>query len=416
MDQSRMNMPLQELVDELDRHLVNLQYATDSRRHYHEVFREFIRFAEKEQGTDRFSNELAARYLEKSGFPPPGHPCTLPRRIRLRVTVMRMLSEFCQHGCFQRRRYSNERLPMPEPFQSVFDAFFADCLHRGISPRSMRNRRLHIMRLFRFLMASGENDISGISPLRISDFAASQVHYNPRTTALILSNLRMLLRFLYLREYLPEDLSGVVPRVRYYPTRIPSVWKSEDVEKVLVVVDRGNPCGKRDYAMILLAARLGMRIGDIREMRLEHLRWDTGHIEMNQSKTGQPLVLPILDDVGWALIDYLKHGRPPARCSEIFVRHNAPFEPLGSSNNIHNTISKYLRLAGVPIPKGKRHGLHSLRHTLASRLLEQHVPLTTISEIMGHLASRSTKMYVKIDVEALRNCALDPEELIDAAA
>lgn len=280
----------------------------------------------------------------------------------------------------------------------------------------MRNHRLHITRFFRFLIASGVKDISGVSPSRISDFAASQVHYSPKTTAHILTNIRMLLRFLYLREYLPEDLSGVVPRVRYYQTRIPSVWKSDDVEKILAVVDRANPCGKRDYAMILLAARLGVRIGDIREMRLEHLRWDTGNIEMSQSKTGQPLVLPILDDVGWALIDYLKHGRPPAQCSEVFVRHNAPFGPLGSSNNIHNVISKYFRLAGVPIPRGKRHGLHSLRHTLASRLLEQHVPLTTISEIMGHLTSRSTRMYVKINVEALRDCALDPEELIDAAA
>ncbi len=416
MDQSRMNMPLQELVDELDKHLVGLRYTKDSRRHYHEVFREFIKFAKQEHDTNGFSEDLATRYLEASGFPPPGYPCALPGRIRLRVTVMRMLSEFRQHGCIQRRKCSTVRNLMPGPFQSIFDAFCADCLHRGISQRSMRNRRLHITRFFHFLMASGEKDISGISPLRISDFTASQVHYSPKTTALVLTNLRMLLRFLYLREYLPEDLSGVVPRVRYYQTRIPSVWKPEDVEKILAVVDRGNPCGKRDYAMILLAARLGIRVGDIREMQLEHLHWDSGYIEMNQSKTGQPLVLPILDDVGWALIDYLKHGRPQTQCSEIFVRHNAPFEPLGSSNNIHHVISKYFRLASVPIPRGKRHGLHSLRHTLASRLLEEHVPLTTISEIMGHLTSSSTRMYLKIDIQALRDCALDPEALLNATA
>ena len=165
---------------------------------------------------------------------------------------------------------------------------------------------------------------------------------------------------------------------------------------------------------MLLAARLGLRVSDIRGLRFEHLLWDQARIEMRQTKSGEPLNLPLSEEIGHALIDYLRHGRPSSHHREIFLRANAPFEPFGHDNNLHHIVTKYRRRATIDLPARSRRGLHSLRHTVASRLLEAGIPLETISGIMGHLSIETTRIYTKIDVEALRSAAIDLEEVSHA--
>jgi site-specific recombinase XerD len=193
--------------------------------------------------------------------------------------------------------------------------------------------------------------------------------------------------------------------------RLPSVWRSADVEALLAAVDRGSPKGKRDYAILVLACRLGMRVSDIRGLCLEHLHWREGRIEMAQTKTGAPLVLPLSEEVGAALIDYLQHGRPVTHHREVFLRLKAPVEPFGNNDNLHHILTFYRQRAGIALPAQARKGLHSLRHTLATRLLEAGTALETIAGILGHLSPESTQIYAKVDIETLRRAALDPEVL-----
>jgi integrase len=224
------------------------------------------------------------------------------------------------------------------------------------------------------------------------------------------SDLRSFLRFLCMQGLLPEDLGTQVPRVRVARDgRLPSIWSSADLEALLAAVDRGSPKGKRDYAILLLACRLGLRVGDIVGLRLEHINWREDRIEMTQKKTGTSLVLPLGKEVGGALIDYLQHGRPVTRHREVFLRLKAPVEPFSDSDNLHHILTFYRQRAGVVLPAQSRKGLHSLRHTVATRLLEVGTPLETIAEILGHVSTQSTQIYIKVDIEALRRAALDPE-------
>ena len=122
-----------------------------------------------------------------------------------------------------------------------------------------------------------------------------------------------------------------------------------------------------------------------------------------------PLALPLLDDVGWAVIDYLRGGRPAgATCPELFVRHNAPFDAFGDTSNLTYILSKRAQAAGVKVPRDRK-TLHSLRHALAKRLLEHGVPIDDISRILGHVNKRTTSIYLRMDVDALAGCPLDPE-------
>ncbi len=162
---------------------------------------------------------------------------------------------------------------------------------------------------------------------------------------------------------------------------------------------------------LLLAARLGIRVSDIRTLCLEHLLWDQTRIEKKQVKGGGALSLPLTNEIGNAIIDYLQYGRPSTTHREVFLRAHAPFEPFGCNNNLYYIITTYRRRAGITLPVQNRCGMHSLRHTVASRLLEAGVALESISSILGHLSKETTRLYTKIDIKTLRTVALNPEEV-----
>ena len=128
-------------------------------------------------------------------------------------------------------------------------------------------------------------------------------------------------------------------------------------------------------------------------------------IEIFQEKTKKSLQLPLLNEVGDAIIDYLKF-RPKSSTDYIFLRVASPPERL-DSRSLYEIVSRYMRRAGIKIPPGKKHGPHSLRHSLSSLMLEKRVPLPVISEILSHTSTETTKVYLKIDLSHLRECALD---------
>ncbi len=196
-------------------------------------------------------------------------------------------------------------------------------------------------------------------------------------------------------------------------TRIPSVWSVDDLKKLISAIDRENPMGKRDYAMILLAYRLGLRVSDIKKLTFENFHWNDNQLVFVQSKTRTAISLPLVQDVGWAVIDYLKYGRPKVETACVFVRHIAPFLPFSEDDHLHQIIVKYMRLAHIPISSKKRVGMHSLRHTLASLLLENNTPLPTISDILGHVNTESTAVYLKVDIKKLKECPLNIKEDIN---
>jgi integrase len=156
---------------------------------------------------------------------------------------------------------------------------------------------------------------------------------------------------------------------------------------------------------------LGLRIGDIRSLEKSSIDWNRKTINLKITKTGQPIELPLLKDIGWAIIDYLQNGRPATNSECLFVRHRAPFNAFGDRNGFNKELHRYILKAGLNVPGGQRHGMHSLRSTLAGNMLEIKSPLPIISEVLGHQSVNTTSIYLKIDIEGLRKCALDPEEV-----
>ncbi len=408
------SIPIHELADRVLAELERLHYRESTKNTYRNFYDLVLNYADS-RGADYYSEAFGRQFFNDTyGCPWPEMGQPIPVKFSSIVRCLESLEDVQLHGMIFRRRRKNQPYEAPSAFRAAFDAFTVECGRRGYSKTGERTRVGRIGIFLSYLEAQ-EVTPETLTAYHISRFVASMVHYHPKTVLAILTNLRTFLRFIHESGFHVEDLSSAVPRIRARRyERLPSVWPKDSIQRLLGAVDRGNPTGKRDYAILLLTARLGMRVGDIKALTLEAFHWEAKTIAWVQQKTGRPIEYPLLDDVGWAVIDYLKHGRPPTTCPELFVRHHAPFEPFGLHANLHGIVTKYTRQAGIT-PSAGAHGMHSLRHSLASTLLERDTPLPVIAEILGHLSTQSTQVYLAVDRSGLARCALNPEEVFDYA-
>ena len=409
-------LTINELIDKVLAELERLNYSHNSLCGFRCFYKRVIAFANEKEEL-YFSEELGRAFLkEKYNCTVNYYTEVMPKSYRCPIRRIRILGDYQLHGVIIRRIVKKPGYVKPPQFEKELTAYEKECENNDYSKRGLRTR---IQRLFFFvdyLDARGVQNTNDITSEMISDYVKTIYAHHEKSISSILTTLRVFLRFLYFNQYTDEDLSLKVPQQsKYYYPPVPSVWNKEDVMHMLESIDRGNPTGRRDYAILLLVTRLGIRAGDIISLKLSDLNWQSKTIEIRQNKTKNTVTYPILNDIGWALIEYLKNARPISESPFLFIRMNAPYEAFGKDANLHNIITKYTRLAGIHVPKGKKHGLHSLRHTLASSLLEQGTPLPVISEILGHFNSKSIGVYLHTGIEGLRSCAIDPEEVFKNA-
>ena len=202
-------------------------------------------------------------------------------------------------------------------------------------------------------------------------------------------------------------LSPYVPMVRYHSkSKVDKVWSQEEISKMLKCIDRSNPIGKRNYAIMLIASNLGLRTSDILALTMDNFNWRNNEINLVQYKTQELLCLPLSPQIGSAVIDYWKNGRPDTVTKEIFVQHTLPYQKL-TDGIVYHMFNKYYNASGIASSSKRRHGLHSLRHSLASRLLEKDTPVNVIGNILGHVDSNSVSHNLSIDIDKLRHCSLE---------
>jgi len=406
--------PLEDLITRLEKELHRLHYTEGSLKYYRSMWRRIATFFENE-GANHFTEEVGMRFLDNEyNFFALEKAGTLTQSIINAFRVVRMLGDFQQHDSILRRYYKQRELLQNSYFKEVLQQYSAHCRQKAYSKVTQDHYRKISEQFLSYLESQEVVFCSDITAKHIAGYINTLLGYSYKTVELYLCALRSFLRYLNSNDLHPQDLSETIPAIKARKqNRIPSVWIPEHVTKLLDVIDRGNPAGKRDYAMILLVARLGLRSIDIKHLKLDNLKWSDNRIEFIQSKTSGVLILPLLPDVGWAIIDYLKNGRPKVESPYVFLRHLAPLEPFSDGDKLYQIVIKYMKQAKIPISPEKKKGLHSLRHTLASRLLQENTPLSVISDILGHVSSDSTAVYLKVDVDMLRECALNPEEVFE---
>ena len=406
----RLTLP--QLCEDVLKAMAALKYSRSMLDSNRKVFSMLLIYA-SERRVDFLTQSLVEDFLrEKFSFSNGMLVSEFPYLSSIAVRGMKRLQQFASSGHIQKRANVQEMHEWSMDDYGILCAYFSHQEKYGLAESSICRMKQRLQRFYQCLKAMGMTTILTVNKDVFNSFWISMQGDCARYCQDKLYCLGHYLRFLHRQGYLEHDLSDLLPKVQS-PARknLPSIWTNQDIEKLLSCIDRDNPVGKRDYAAYLIAAELGLRVSDINNLRLENLKWDSNTIEITQYKTGKLNVMPMTSAIGWALIDYLKHGRPESDEPYVFLTGKAPHTKLPSTALVV-ALKRYRKRCGLFIGrKAIVAGMHSLRQSLAHRLLEKDTPLDMIAEIMGHTHIDSTSPYLKIDIDGLRACTLSIEEV-----
>jgi len=313
-------------------------------------------------------NRLLDLLVRQGVVPPPVSPAATP--------VERLQSEF--------RLYLQQERALAPITQAHYVAFLSDFL------------------MERF--GAGPVDLSRLSAADVTGFVRRRAAViQSKRVQLMTTALRSFLRFARYRGDIDKDLAACVPAVANWKlSTIPRALPPAQVERLLASIDRKTATGRRDYAILLILARLGLRAGEIRMLTLEDLDWQEGLIKV-RGKAGRYSQLPLPTDVGAAIADYLRHGRPTASSRCVFLRAKAPARGFQGQSAVGSMVRHALARAGID---ASRKGAHQFRHALACQMLRQGASLSEIGELLRHRSPQTTAIYAKVDMASLATLAL----------
>jgi site-specific recombinase XerD len=349
----------------------------------------------KEHSIPDFSIQVGEDFMNS---PFPFDSPTYRRAVRRSVAV---LSDFLTNRRVSRRIVNRVNYELPGEIGRTAEAFIE---WQGELRRSMLtlNEHRRILSYFiQHLSLKSVSALSGINEELVLSFLASSQNCRDK----FLNTIRLFCRYLYNHKLVERNIEYVIGK-NSAPQRekLPSIYTCDEVMKIEGAVDRSSPVGKRDYALLLLATRLGLRSSDIAGLVFSNLDWDKNLINLSQYKTKREIELPLLPDVGEAIINYLQNARPLSLAPNVFLTACAPYSPINRLI-INGAISRIIIASNVDI-RNRKFGPHAMRHTLATRLLENGTPLPIISEALGHTTSQTTMTYLRVDLNNLRHCAL----------
>jgi len=324
-----------------------------------------------------------------------------------RVNAVEALLEFQETGSI----LTGARIKKTKEFTCFLGKTMTDYIafranNLSLSKASIHTDTSYAYKLFRFLTSKAVIEPGQITHADIVCFISLLDPTLPGARYAAILTCKRYLQFLYKNQLTSIDHSKSVPSGHYdKQPRLPSTYSKEEIGILLRSIDRGNPKGKRDYAILLFAIRLGLRASDIAALKFENISWESQSIYLQQGKTGKGITLPLLPDIGNAMIDYMKHGRPASEERYCFLQKLGPYHPL-TAKDVGALVSRSLKRAGINI-RNRKHGAHVLRHSFANNLLRDKVSLPVITEALGHKNTSSTMFYIRIDSTSLKQCTLN---------
>ena len=399
-----VDLPMAELIDQLDDYMVRLGYTPSTLRHIRQAWSALKNLALAE-GATHFSKELGFRLLrDHYHIDPYGSNYKSFPSVTRRAVML--LLEYQISGAIAKRCPKSD-YEIPEGFRNAGDTFLVSLKDTDLTNGTIRNYRGNIYKAAIFFVNHNILDFESLDNDAINLYLKTLAGYSKSYISNSIHTLSKFLGFAHDQGYTNKIFS--FPSVTVYKDRrVPEYYTADEISRILSSIDRGNALGKRNYAMVLIGARYGLRISDIISLRLSELDFENNRISIIQQKTGKPLTLDMLPDVGWALIDYLKNGRPDVECDCVFLRHTHPYKDFARGEAMQYMLRQYALSAGIWKAGTEKHcSFHMLRYSLASDLIQQGISLTTISGILGHSELNVTTLYAQLDVPQLKACALE---------
>jgi integrase/recombinase XerD len=398
---------LTELIDRAKKQLDLLDYAESTKNQYIGKWKHFLVYAEQ-KGQPYFSKKLGEAFLKDRYGIKTGDRLSASQVFKTRT--LDILGAILGKDCFPRCRQKPGRQAPPQ-FCGILNEYKELQVEKGISEKTVCGKKIILVRFLNYLDMRRLSDISSLTSHDVLFYLHTLKEFRHITRSGIMFALRDFLMFLHSEGYVRQPLNELFPTIFTNKLeRLPSYYSADEMHAILCQVDRDAEFGRRDYLVLLSAIQFGLRAGDIRQLKLENIKWSRKTVELVQQKTNKPLQLPLTEEFKYALADYMKNSRPKVDDPHIFVRHRAPFQPFVKDNCFYHVINKYMVMADITV-NNRKHGLHSMRHSIASCLLQGRTPYPVIAGILGHESTSTTKLYLRIDIQQLRTVALEaPDE------
>jgi site-specific recombinase XerD len=284
-----------------------------------------------------------------------------------------------------------------------FDGYLCDCC--GTSDRTRLRYTSHARTFLQERFGSSPPDLGKLAVADVIAFVTERAaRYKPKTTQLAAAAIRSFLRFLCVTGRCDERLVSAVPTIPSFRLHsIPASLSDEQLTHLLHCIDRSRPVGCRDYAMIQCMANLGLRAGEVARLSLDDIDWRSAILRIPISKARRFDELPLVDDVGRAIADYLRNGRPQTNVRQVFVQHKLSTGSSLSSSAVSCAVRRAFNRTDFDLPAK---GAHVLRHTLGARMVRKGVSIKAIADVLRHRHIDTSMIYTKVDLPHLREVAL----------
>lgn len=293
-------------------------------------------------------------------------------------------------------------LPPRNPREDLLEAYHLFLERkRGLAPMSIASHLWFLRPFLEEIGITSNADLERLSDRDVALYVERHVGDHGATTARIMcSRLRVFLRYLHSEGLVAVDLTASIPSIRRSAEpRLPSYMSLEEVQRILDSCDQSTARGRRDYAILMLLARLGLRAKEVATLNLEDFDWRAGQFTV-RGKGRQVATMPLPPDVGAAIVSYLQHGRPRSDSRRLFLLSVAPYSEFKNASGVQTVAHSAIRRAGIT---GLAHrGSHAFRHSLATGLLRSGATLTEIGQLLRHQQQDTTRIYAKVDVTSLR--------------
>ncbi len=315
-------------------------------------------------------------------------------------TTLRFVSHLQSQGIIPRPEPVYDTSPLAE-LERQYESYLR--MERGLTTATVVNYRPVAHRFLVHQFGDGALHLEELKASDIASYVLAHAHaQSPKRAQLMVTALRSFFRFLLREAKIPVDLAACVPTVAAWRlSSVPKFLAEEEIQRLLDACDRSTSTGRRDYALLLLLARLGLRAGEVVALEIDDIDWRAGEVMIR----GKGLFhdrLPLLTEPGEALAAYLRTDRPGTRTRRVFVRMKAPHTGFAGPSSVSTIVRRALERAGLHPPTK---GAHLLRHTLATGMLQQGASMAEIGEVLRHRSPNTTEIYAKVDLSGLRSLA-----------
>lgn len=396
---------LQTLIDESLQCLTAMGLRPGTLKTYRTRAFDPIRRRWKQQQNQRITPDVFQKLREFFSGQYAGNEIS-QKSYNWRIRGIEILIEVYETGTFVWKVYSKKvRQTLPQNQEELIKRFLSGM---SCGERHKSEYESIIRRFFGYLSAEySVYDPRDMTLLQVRNFIVCISKSRPKSMDKVIDAMRGLFRYFNDEGINTEHFWMLLSAPRSRDHHVRNCLYAPELCGLISQTDRADPCGKRNFAVLSLAAVTGLRAGDIASLKMTDMDWENNAIHLVQGKTDIPLHIPVSKQVLTAVADYILHGRPETSDCHIFVRHIAPYNGFHDGVSIACIFRKQLKKAGIEHVTGDGRTLHGIRRGLGTGMIAEGVPITTVAQVLGHQGTKATKQYISTNLTGLRHCLLD---------